>query len=299
MKRTRLGSGLGSAGGLVIVVLFGVLAACGGGSDQRVDHRVRVVASFFPLAEAARQVGGDGVRVEDLTPAGAEPHDLELTTDQRDAIDDADLTVVLGGGFQPAVEEAARARDDVTLSILGGGDPQTDPHVWLDPREMQRIVDRVERALGDVDSDHAMRYARNADAYRARLAALDRVYAAGLAACDRRTIVTAHDAFGPLARRYDLEQEPIAGISPEQEPDPRRLAELADLAEHEGVTTIFTEELVSPEVARTLAREAGGLRTVVLDPLESLSAERRARGEDYVSVMERNLRALRSALGCR
>ena len=110
--------------------------------------------------------------------------------------------------------------------------------------------------------------------------------------------MTAHDAFGYLTNRYGLREEGVAGLSPEAEPDARRLAELADLARDEGVTTVFTEELVSPEIAETLAREAGGLQTDVLSPLESLSPEQRDRGDDYLSVMESNLTKLRAALTC-
>jgi len=130
------------------------------------------------------------------------------------------------------------------------------------------------------------------------VATLDDDLAAGLAECTSRTILTSHDAFGWLASRYDLEQHGVAGLEPDAEPDPDRLADLADLAEREGVTTVFTETLVSPRVARTLAREAGGLRTAVLDPLEGLDEERIESGDDYLSVMRDNLAALRKALGC-
>ena len=109
--------------------------------------------------------------------------------------------------------------------------------------------------------------------------------------------MTAHEAFGYLAREYGLRQEGVAGLSPDAEPDPRRIAELTDLAERDGVTVIFTETLVSPRIADTLAREVG-VRTDVLDPLEGLTAKEAARGETYVSVMDANLAKLRRALGC-
>jgi zinc transport system substrate-binding protein len=247
-------------------------AGAGGGGD-----RIDVVAAFYPLAEAVRQVGGDRVDVSDLTPAGAEPHDRELDTDDVDAILDAELAVVLGEGFQPAVEDAADQRDGPTLHLLDEidrGRRDDDPHVWLDPVRYRRVVALVADALADAD------------------------FAAGLAECRIRTILTAHDAFGWLARRYDLEQHGVAGLEPDAEPDPDRFADLADLAEREGVTAVFTETLVSPRIARTLAREAGGLRTAVLDPLEGLDDERIEAGDDYVSVMRDNLAQLRKALGC-
>ena len=110
-------------------------------------------------------------------------------------------------------------------------------------------------------------------------------------------LITNHAAFGYLAAAYDLDQRAISGLAPEAEPDPGRIAELAAEAEREGVTTVFTEELVSAEVAETLASEAG-LATAVLSPLEGLSEERAAAGEDYLSVMRANLEVMRDGLGC-
>jgi zinc transport system substrate-binding protein len=147
------------------------------------------------------------------------------------------------------------------------------------------------------DPQGAETYDRNAEAYESRLQALDRSFEEGLATCARRVIVTSHAAFGYLADRYGLEQEAISGLSPEAEPDPRRLQELIDLVKERGVTTVFSEELLSPAVAETLAREAG-VRTAVLDPLEGLTPEEQQAGEDYVSIMRKNLAVLRSALGC-
>ncbi len=263
--------------------------------------RIEVVAAFYPLAEAAQRVGGRNVVVHNLTPPGAEPHDLELTTDQLDQIESAGLVVVMGHGFQPAVEKAARDHASATVFVLDrlrGELTPGDPHVWLDPARMRDIVDVVQAALTKVAPRHATGFARNAAAFDEQLSRLDVDFGVGLARCQRRLVVTAHEAFGYLAAAYGLRQRGIAGISPDAEPDPKRLAELADLVEKQGVTTIFTEELVSPKIADTLAREAGGLKTEVLSPLEGLTDEQRARGSDYVSVMRDNLEKLRGALAC-
>ena len=260
-----------------------------------------MVASFYPLAEAARRVGGDLVRVENLTPPGAEPHDLELTASQVADIQDADVVLVLGGGFQPAVEEAADGRTGTVelLRVLGpaAGDGD-DPHVWLDPVLFAAVVDQVADALARAEPAQRPAFSAGADAYKTQLGQLDHDYRAGLADCARREILTAHEAFGRLAGRYGLTQESIAGLSPETEPEPDRLAELADLVRRRGVTTIFTETLVSPRVADALARETGA-RTEVLDPLEGLSRDEVGGGATYLSVMGENLAKLRAALGCR
>lgn len=282
-----------------MLCLLLALGACAGtksaGED---DGKVRVVAGFYPLAEAAARVGGDRVVVTNLTPTGAEPHDLELRSSDVDRIEAAAVLVYLGGGFQPGVERAAGRAEGRRVDVSTTDEAGDDPHVWLDPTRMSGIVDRVQEALVDADPAGRAAYEANAAAYRAELAALDGAYREGLAQCDRRLIVTSHAAFGHLARRYGLTQEPITGLSPESEPDPERLSDLAAEARARGVTTIFSETLVSPRVAETLAREAGAT-TAVLDPIEGLTDDEQARGRTYVSAMRDNLSALRTALGCR
>lgn len=295
---------------LAASVLVG--AACGSSSDVQDDEDLVVVASFYPLAEAAQRVGGDLVAVENLTPPGVEPHDLELAPDDLEAIVTADVVLYIGGGFQPAIEEGVADAEGIVLDALDvagslrspppgeqedGEALPADPHVWLDPDRYRGIVEAVGETLARAQPSRAATFRSGAEAFGSELSALDRELADGLATCRSRTIVVNHAAFGYLAEAYDLEQLSISGISPEAEVDPQRLAELSSLVEREGVTTIFTEELASPEVAETLAREAG-VETAVLNPLEGLTPEQLDAGEDYRSVMRENLNALRSGLGC-
>lgn len=293
--------------GLLAVALM--LSGCGSTSSSA-EVGTSVVASFYPLAEAASRVGGDLVSVQNLTPPGVEPHDLELAPDDIEAIANADVIVYLGGGFQPAVEDAlAEAEHAVTVDALDAvatnAAPASeadegltvDPHVWLDPARYEEIVRSVSAALSEADPANEATYAANAEAYIGQIAALDEEFRVGLSDCERITIVTSHEAFGYLADAYGLTQVGILGLSPEAEPDPRRLAELRDLVQREGVTTIFAEELVSPKVAETLASEAG-VQVAVLNPIESLTDAQERAGEDYLSLMRENLDTLRRALDC-
>lgn len=270
------------------------------------NGKTEVVAAFYPVAAAAERVGGSCVSVQNLTPAGAEPHDLELNPDQVDAIQDADVVFVMGDGFQPAVEDAADQRDGTTIKLLddlksekGAVKDGGDPHVWLDPALYSRMVNDVTAALVKADPKCRATFERNEQRYQSVIDAVDTEYADGLRDCKRRTLVTAHEAFGHLASRYDLTQEGVAGISPDEEPNAQRLGDLADLVHDKGITTIFTEALVSPKVADALAREAGGVKTETLNPLEGLTDRQVARGDDWASVMRANLAKLRAALGCR
>jgi zinc transport system substrate-binding protein len=299
-----------SRAALAGALIASLLAACGASGSAAGVDRVSVVASFYPLAEAASRVGGNLVSVENLTPPGVEPHDLELAPDDIETIATADMIVYLGGGFQPAVEDALAEAEhavavDALAAVATNAPPASeadegltvDPHVWLDPARFEEIVRAVADALAKADPANEATYSANADAYIAEIAALDEESRTGLSDCERTTIVTSHEAFGYLADAYGLTQVGILGLSPEAEPDPRRLAELRDLVEREGVTTIFAEELVSPKVAETLASEAG-VRVAVLNPIESLTDAQEKAGEDYLSLMRENLDTLRKALDC-
>jgi zinc transport system substrate-binding protein len=278
---------------LILAAAAAVLAVAGcGGSASGGSGKESVVASFYPLAYAAEQIGGSRVEVENLTPPGAEPHDLEVSPSDVAEIRDADLVLLLGHGFQPQLEDAARSGETVLrLLDTAGLDLRAngDPHVWLDPVRYATIVTRIGRTLGDEAA--ARRLVR-------RLRGLDNEYRAGLSDCERHEIVTSHEAFGYLAERYGLEQVAITGLSPEAEPEPGRLQDVVDLVRERGVTTIYFETLVSPRIAETVARETGA-HTAVLNPIEGLAPDEIDRGEDYFTLMRENLRALRRGLGCR
>jgi zinc transport system substrate-binding protein len=265
------------------------LAGCGGSAS----HGKRlVVASFYPLAFAALELGDGRVEVRNLTPAGAEPHDLELTPKALEEVRSAGLVLLLGHGFQPQLERAAgngkkvlRLLDTPGLRRFSNG----DPHVWLDPLRYALIVKRIGAAL------HARPTTQR---LTSRLQALDAAYRRGLARCARRDIVTSHEAFAYLAQRYGLRQIAITGLSPEAEPAPRDLQRVVELVRGSGATTVFFETLVSPRIADTVARETGA-KTAVLDPIEGLTPAEQGHGTDYFSLMRSNLAHLRAALGCR
>ena len=275
---------------LRIILTLGVillLTACGPSVQAGPGT---VVASFYPLAFAAKEIA-PGDPVENLTPPGAEPHDLELSPIDAAAVRQARLVLLLGQGFQPQLEDAAGDGDNVLhLLDTAGLDllPNGDPHVWLDPMRYAKIVARIGQALGAEKA---------ASRLVAQLRDLDAEYREGLANCERREIVTSHEAFAYLAERYHLEQVPITGLSPEAEPQPADLAHVVKLVQERGVTTIFYETLVSPRIAETVARETG-TRVGVLDPIEGLTPAEIARGENYFTRMRANLRALEEGLGC-
>jgi len=283
---------------VILILTFSVsiaVAGCGGadagGGGAAGGGMKQVVAAFYPLAFAAAEIGGAGVDVENLTPPGAEPHDLEVSPRDVADVRDADLVVLLGHGFQPQLEDAVGDGDDVVRLLDTPGlevHSNNDPHVWLDPVRYAKVVDRIGQALGEQSA---------ADNLEKRLMDLDSEFRAVLANCERKEIVTSHEAFAYLAERYGLEQVAITGLSPEAEPEPGKLQDVVNLVRARGVTTIYFETLVSPRIAETVARETGA-KTAVLNPIEGLTGEQAASGEDYFSLMRMNLAALRAGLGC-
>ena len=286
------------------------LAACGGSAAEGTDSAALDVAvGLYPYAFVVERVGGQDVEVTNLTKPGGEPHDLELTPQQVARLGEADL-VVYSRGFQPAVDVAVEQQaeeqgfDVLTAVELREGDEEAhadeeehghegaDPHVWLDPMRLADIADAVADELAERAPDRADGFRSRAGELREELTTLDDELRSGLSRCERREIVTSHDAFGYLAAAYGLEQVSLAGLSPEDEASPKRLKEVAAFAKEHGVTTVFFEELVSPKVAESLAREVGA-RAQVLSPLEGPPET-----GDYLTAMRENLDRLRTALDC-
>ncbi|RPF46611.1 zinc transport system substrate-binding protein [Thermodesulfitimonas autotrophica] len=304
----------------VVLLLCLLLGGCAGDKEGTGAGKVQVVATFFPLYDFARQVGGERVEVTCLVPPGVSVHEWEPTARDVRRVLRADLFVYNGAGLEPwvdrvlpefrgrAVVEATRGLD--LMLYTGEGEDHAgkeaaaehhhhgpyDPHAWLDPVRAQHYVRQIAAGLSRVDPAGKAYYETRAAAYIERLAALDRAYREATAHFKRREIVTAHAAFGYLAARYGLRQIPVAGLSPQAEPSPARLQELVTLVRQHGVKCIFFDAAVSPRLAETLAREAG-VKSLVLSPAAGLSPEEKSGQKDYVAVMEDNLAVLITALG--
>ena len=304
---------------VLAVALLAATAACQAGlPDARAqDGRLRVVTSFYPLRFLVEQIGGDAVEVASLTPPGVEPHDYELTPRQVGSLTDPGL-VVYAADFQPAVDAAVRlaprarvldvgpaarlqAHPDQLTRVGPSSDEHDehgalDPHFWLDPVRYAAVAREVAAALTRADPDHAARYAAGLAGITGRLYRLDRDLAAGLRHCARTELVTSHAAFGYLAQRYRLRQVAVQGLTPDREPTPSRLEQVAAYVQEHHVTTIYAETMAAPAVARAVAAQTGA-RVAALDPIEGITDESAA--ADYFGIMRADLDALRTGLGCR
>ncbi|MFD5404849.1 metal ABC transporter substrate-binding protein [Streptomyces griseorubiginosus] len=312
--RRRLIPAVAAAGALAALSACSTDSAAAGNTD-----RFDVVASFYPMAFLAEQIGGDHVHVTSLTQPGQEPHDLEISAKQTAQLQESDAVLYLKN-LQPSVDDAVAQSgirtkiDATTLTSLeehgnevGGHAAEhddehgeeaggKDPHIWLDPVRYSQVAQGVGAAFEKADPDHAADYKANTAALVKKLDALNTKFKDGLAHTDSKVFITTHAAFGYLAERYGLTEEAINGLDPESEPSANRVKDLERMAKADGVTTVFYETLVSDRTAKTIASDSG-LRTDVLDPIEGITAK--SRGKDYFSVQEANLKALQSALGAK
>jgi zinc transport system substrate-binding protein len=308
----------GVAVAAVTALGLGTLSACSTDSAAAANTgKFDVVASFYPMAFLAEQIGGGHVHVTSLTQPGQEPHDLEISARQTAQLQESDAVLYLKN-LQPSVDDAVAQSeiktkiDAASLTSLEkhgnevGGHAAShdhsendelaglDPHVWLDPVRYAQIAQGVGKSFEKADPDHAADYKKNTAALVKKLDALNTRFKDGLTNTKSKVFITTHAAFGYLAERYGLTEEAINGLDPESEPSAARVKSLEKMAKADGVTTVFYETLVSDKTAKSIASDAG-LKTDVLDPIEGITSK--SRGKDYFSVQEANLKALQTALG--
>lgn len=278
-------------------------------STEPDTDKLSVVASFYPVYFLADRIGGDLATVSNITPADAEPHDYEPTALQMALIEQSDMLVLIGH-MEPWGDNILQNLDSSETTIITtsegletrtmseNGETLVDPHVWLSPRLMKDMADKVSEGFKQKDPANSSIYTSRAEVLKSELQTLDAEFRSGLSSCKKREIVTSHAAFAYLAAEYELEQIPIAGLSPEVEPSVRDIADIADFARENDIRFIFFETLLSPKISQTIATEIGA-ETLVLNPIEGMTSEDQRQGKDYFSQMRENLANLRIALECK
>lgn len=296
---------------LVALVTAGLFFAINRNSLGDQDaNKLQVTASYYPLYDFAKHVGGDKVQVTNMTPAGAEPHDYEPSPKALASAQKAKVFIYNGGHLEPWVDNFVKDYKQTAVKASDGIDALTaadeehpsqqvkDPHFWLDPVLAQQIIDNIQTGFANADPANKDYYAHNASQYKAELAQLDTDYRQGLASCQLHTVISSHDAFSYLGKRYGLTIASIAGLSPDEEPSAGKLAELSKLVRKESINYVFFESLASPHLADTIARETGA-KTLVFDPIEGLTDADQKQGKNYLSIQHENLEHLRTALACK
>lgn len=289
---------------IISLVLFGVFILIGNRPQilPVQSKKLSVVVSFYPLAEFTKQIGGNNIQVHTLIPSGVEPHEFEPRTKDAVAISTARLFIYNGLGIDDWGDRLKHEKSFTNTIFLKMSDEinkkiVNDPHFWLDPTIVQKEIEIIASVLVTIDPLHKNEYLKNKLAYINKLQLLDAEYRSSLSNCANNEIVVSHNAFSYLTKQYGINTFYIAGISPEEEPSLKKLAELSNIARSKNIKYIFFESLISPKLSNTLALEIGA-QTLVLNPIEGLTPDDIKLKKDYIKIMRENLSNLRLALSC-
>jgi zinc transport system substrate-binding protein len=269
------------------------------------QSRIKVVASFYPIYEFVKMVGGNNVNITTLIPIGVEPHDFEPTIQQIQNAESADLIIYNGAGLEKWIDKIdSKFKIDASqgLNLFKGNDSESagtyDPHVWLDPVLAEKEVENIRDALVKVDPANSQYYQSNADKFVAELNNLDNKIKTELTTCDKKDFIAFHNAFTYFANRYGLNQHSILGITPEGEILPQRLQEVIQTARDLGLNIIYSEDLVDPRSAEVIAQEIPNGKVLILSPIEGINADEQKAGIGYLDKMNEDIDNLKIGLQC-
>ena len=267
------------------------------------SKNIIALTSFYPLYEFTSQVGQPNVDVSLLVPAGVEPHDWDPTIHDIERVQQADLVIINGIGFENWIDNIdeinsqalivdTSKRVDIILSEKDGADKNSlgDPHIWLNPVMAKIQVQNIADSLIEVDPENKKLYQENADNYISKLDSLDTKIKNELKGC-KSDFIAFHSAFSYFAIQYGLNQHTIVKTNnPQAEPTSKSLENLINQAKEFGTNIIFTEEGVDTRTSQVIANELDG-RVLVLSPLEVNKDD-----SSYIEKMEQNLFNLKEAL---
>jgi zinc transport system substrate-binding protein len=270
--------------------------------------KLKVVASFFPIYEFVRKVGGDKVDSYVLIPLGAEPHDFDPTIQQIQSVESAAVLVYNGAGMEAAWINKVNLKFAVDtsngLNLLASNDPEihapSDPHIWLDPILAIHQVENIRDGLSKVDLNNSVYYDQNAQKFIEQLKSLGASIRGKLSGsnCAKRDFITFHNAFSYFAKQYGLTQHSIKGLTPEGEILPQRLVEVVQIAKYLGINIIYSEDLIDPRSSQAIADEIPNGKVMVLSPIEGINKQEQ-QGIGYLEKMYQDLSTLKEGLQCK
>lgn len=299
---------------MATIFMFG----CSKGNSEsfpKNNGKINVATSFYIMNDFASKIGGDKINLINLVPSGMEPHDFEPKTRDITRLKAANVFIYNGAGMEGWVDKVLESADNKDMvvveaskgiKLLNGNNEnkeqkdtapanQNDPHVWLNPQNAIAEMSAIKDAFIKADPKNKSYYEQNFESYKSKFNELDNEFKTEVGSFKQKDIVVAHAAFGYLCNAYGLKQVAIEGLNAESEPSPARMAEISKFAKDNNVKVIFFEELVSPKVAETIAKEAGA-KTDMLNPIEGLSEDDKNKGKEYISIMKDNLETLKNAL---
>ena len=280
---------------LIIIILFSIITiTCNNNDNKNISDKLQIYTSVYPIYDFTKKIGGEKIAVYNMTKAGAEPHDFEITSKDMANLSKADLFIYNGGGMEhwvDAVKDVLQNIKYIDASSNINNQNNLDPHFWLSPKNAKIQMENIKNGLIEIDSESKDYYQSNYNLYANRLDELDNKIKISLSNIKNRNLVLTHPAFGHFCKEYSLNQIAIA----RDEADPKAMAEIITFIKNNDIKAIFYEEFSSSKLVDSIAKETQ-IKILTLNPIESLSEENIEAGEDYFSIMEKNLISLLDGL---
>ena len=280
---------------LIIIILFSIITiTCNNNDNKNASGKLQIYTSVYPIYDFTKKIGGEKITVYNMTKAGAEPHDFEITSKDMANLSKADLFIYNGGGMEHWVDSVKDALQNIKYidsSSNINNQNNLDPHFWLSPKNSKIQMENIKNGLIEIDSESKDYYQSNYNLYANRLDELDNKIKISLSNIKNRNLVLTHPAFGHFCKEYSLNQIAIA----RDEADPKAMAEIITFIKNNDIKAIFYEEFSSSKLVDSIAKETQ-IKILTLNPIESLSEKNIEAGEDYFSIMEKNLISLLDGL---
>ena len=260
--------------------------------EPKINEQIVAIASFFPLYEFTKEIGGEKVDVTLLVPSGVEPHDWEPTIKDLQLMQQADVIIINGIGFENWIDDIDTVNSDAKVvdTSFGISTIESDPHIWLNPVMAKKQVENIADSLSKIDPLNEKYYEKNAASYIKKLDELDNKISNEISSC-KKDFIAFHDAFSYFANHYELNQHTVLKSNePHGEPTSKSIENIINLARDLGSNVIFTEEAVDKRTSQVIANEIGG-KVLTLSPLEIGDSQ-----TNYIKKMEENLTHLKEDL---
>lgn len=302
---------------LAFTIITFLLCGCTANTQtqQAKDDKLQVYSSFYAVYDFVNKIGGDKINLINIVPTGTEPHDWEPSINDMLNLEGADILFYNGLGMEQWLEKVKNTIENpniqyvelsTAITPLSSGhnqahshtnnEEEADPHIWLNPQNVIKELTLIKDTLSSADPVNKAYYEANYKKACEDITKLDTDFKTAVNGFKSKEIIVAHEAYAYLCSAYGLTQIPIEGIMADSEPSPSKMSEITKLANEKNIKYIFFEELINSKAANAIASEIGA-KLLVLNPFEGLTKEQIDSGEDYISIMYKNLENLKKALG--
>ncbi|MFN8015769.1 MAG: metal ABC transporter substrate-binding protein [Acidimicrobiia bacterium] len=277
---------------VLVLVSTPLITSC----SQDKSSSKTIVTSIYPFQYLVKEVVGNKFEVINVISQGVEPHEAELNVKSTQQLLNSDLALLIGNGFQPSIEKAAKDRSKQTI-YASKFSSSKNPHIWLDIGLVKKIINSFTKSVSEIDKTNRAFYKRNAKKLLNKIEQLDLDYKLTINKCSSRTLITSHNAFELLAKSYKLKYKSILGNNPESEPTSKELSSLKKYIQSQKVKTVFVEESTSKKLDN-LFKNDFKVEVIELSPIEFLTETQADKNENYLTIMKDNLNVIQLGLDC-